>query len=83
MFRCKKGDNFDEEKNLKMCCFLPQFFVGMLVGFWVAGKIVDTNTIEGNVHSWDSIWMFPAIFAVVVLVIFALLFKNEKIAYKA
>ena len=61
---------------------LATYGVGMLVGFWVAGQIVDQNLISEGMHSWQDIWVFPAIFAAVVFVIFALLFKNEKIEYK-
>ncbi|ARV06892.1 MFS transporter [Polaribacter sp. SA4-10] len=62
---------------------LATYGVGMLVGFWVAGKIVDANLIEGGLHNWESIWIFPALFAVGVLILFAVLFKNEKIEYKS
>lgn len=61
---------------------LATYGVGMLVGFWVAGKITDANLIGENEHTWANIWRFPAIFAVGVAVLFALLFKNEKIEYK-
>jgi hypothetical protein len=54
----------------------------MLVGFWVAGKIVDKNLLAEGTHSWIDIWQFPALFAIGVLVFFALLFKNEEVAYK-
>ena len=59
---------------------LATYGVGMLVGFYVAGKITDANII-GEGHDWNSIWVFPAIFAAVVFVIFAIAFKNEKIEY--
>ncbi|CAM1372816.1 nucleoside permease [Tenacibaculum xiamenense] len=63
---------------------LATYGVGMLVGFWVAGQIVDQNVLtENGTHNWQSIWTFPAIFAVVVLFIFAVLFKNENVEYKA
>ena len=62
---------------------LATYGVGMLVGFWVAGKIVDQNIIADGVHGWHNIWMFPAIFAVVVMLIFGFLFKNEKVEYKS
>ncbi len=61
---------------------LATYGVGMLVGFYVAGKITDANLVAEGTHVWKSIWTFPAIFAVVVMVIFAFLFKNEKIEYK-
>ena len=62
---------------------LATYGVGMLVGFWIAGKIVDKNLLAGGSHGWQDIWIFPAVFAVVVMLIFALLFKNEKVEYKS
>ena len=62
---------------------LATYGVGMLIGFWLAGQISDEYLISEGVHSWQDIWIFPAGFALVVLVLFALLFKNEKIEYKA
>lgn len=59
---------------------LATYGIGMLVGFYITGKITDANII-GEGHDWSSVWIFPAIFAAVVFVIFALLFKNEKIDY--
>ena len=62
---------------------LATYGIGMLVGFWVAGKIVDQNVLTDGTHSWQDVWMFPALFAIAVLVIFALLFKSEKVVYKS
>ena len=59
---------------------LATYGVGMLVGFYITGKITDAN-IVGDGHDWSSVWIFPAVFAAAVFVIFALLFKNEKIEY--
>ena len=61
---------------------LATYGIGMLIGFWVTGKITDLNTTAGGQHDWEQIWIFPAIFASVVFFIFLLLFKNEKIEYK-
>ncbi len=61
---------------------LATYGVGMLIGFWVAGKITDAYLVETDTHNWENIWLFPAGFAVVVLVFFLLAFKNEKIVYK-
>ena len=62
---------------------LATYGVGMLVGFWVAGQIVDKNVLADGSHSWQDVWTFPALFAIGVLIVFALLFKNEKVEYKA
>lgn len=61
---------------------LATYGIGMLVGFWVAGKIVDKNLIADGAHAWQEVWMFPALFAAAVLVLFAVFFKNEKVEYK-
>lgn len=61
---------------------LATYGVGMLVGFWVAGKITDKYLVSGGLHSWTDIWQFPAIFAAVVFVLFLIFFKNENIVYK-
>jgi len=62
---------------------LATYGVGMLIGFWVAGQIVDKNVISDGVHSWQDIWVFPALFAFGVFVLFAIFFKNEKVEYKS
>jgi nucleoside transporter len=61
---------------------LATYGVGMLIGFWIAGKIADTYILEDGTHTWETIWIYPALFAAVVFVLFALVFKNEKIEYK-
>ncbi|MBL4663903.1 MAG: nucleoside permease [Flavobacteriaceae bacterium] len=61
---------------------LATYGVGMLIGFYIAGKITDANLLTDGGHTWKSIWTFPAIFAAGVMVLFAFLFKNEKIEYK-
>ncbi|MEO9892573.1 nucleoside permease [Aurantibacter sp.] len=60
---------------------LATYGVGMLIGYWVAGIISDEFLISENVHSWKEIWIFPAIFAGAVFVIFLFFFKNEEIEY--
>ena len=62
---------------------LATYGVGMLIGFWVAGKITDAYVLKNLGHDWASIWLFPAGFAIIVLIFFAFFFKKEKITYKA
>ncbi len=57
---------------------LATYGVGMLIGFWAAGKIADSYITDGG-HAWQSIWILPALFAGGVLVLFLVSFKNEKI----
>jgi len=61
---------------------LATYGVGMLIGFWVAGQLTAAFAIDGG-HDWRSIWIYPAAFAAGVAVLFALLFKNEVVAYKS
>ncbi len=55
--------------------------VGLFIGSWASGKVVDAYAITGPggvvTHDWRSIWMVPAIGAAVILVIFALLFRPK------
>lgn len=62
---------------------LATYGIGMLIGFWIAGKITDTYVTQKGMHDWDTIWLYPAAFAFLVFVLYAVLFKNEKIAYKS
>ncbi len=61
---------------------LATYGVGMLIGFWIAGQITDFYAFGENSHDWASIWLIPAFFALLVSVLFAVLFKNEAIEYK-
>jgi nucleoside transporter len=58
---------------------LATYGVGMLIGFWLAGKVTDSYAMEAG-HNWTDIWLFPAVFAAVVMILFAVLFKSEKVA---
>lgn len=61
---------------------LATYGLGMLVGFWAAGKIADQFTLSANTHQWEEIWLYPAGFALAVFLLFALLFKNEQVEIK-
>ena len=61
---------------------LATYGVGMLIGFWIAGQLTDAFASGAGVHDWRSIWIYPAAFAAVVAVLFALLFRNEVVSYK-
>ena len=62
---------------------LATYGLGMLIGFWVAGKISDLFLQADGSHLWRDIWMYPAGFAFLVLLIFAVFFREEKIVYKS
>lgn len=61
---------------------LATYGFGMLIGFWTAGRIADYFTKADGTHAWDTIWLYPAGFALVVMLMFIILFRNEEIEYK-
>lgn len=60
---------------------LATYGVGMLIGFWIAGKISDTFILSSGAPDWKMIWLIPSFFALLVFVLFSLIFKNQKISY--
>lgn len=60
---------------------LATYGVGMLAGFWLAGRVTDIYSVN-DVHDWRSIWLLPAGVAALVFVVFALSFKNENVRYE-
>ncbi|NII27942.1 nucleoside permease [Pseudoflavitalea sp. X16] len=54
--------------------------LGMFIGTWFSGFIVDNYTIAGDpvTHNWKSIWFVPAGIAIVVLLYFILFFREKK-----
>jgi nucleoside transporter len=55
--------------------------VGMLIGNQVFARLVAANTSDTPGEqagvAWDTVWMIPAGFAFLVLVVFVLLFKDD------
>ncbi len=60
---------------------LATYGVGMLIGFWIAGKTSDTFILSLGAPDWKMIWLIPSFFALLVFVLFSIIFKNEKISY--
>lgn len=75
----KAGEKF--KSSAQGLITLATYGVGMLIGFWAAGKI-SQYYVTSDGHAWESIWVIPAVFSAVVFLIFAFSFKNEKIEYK-
>jgi nucleoside transporter len=61
---------------------IATYGIGMGIGSWLAGLVADMYTVEG-VKNWTSIWMVPAGIAAVVLVLFVLFFKDNRIKAEA
>jgi MFS family permease len=49
----------------------------MLVGYLISGPIVDMYAYN-DTHDWKTIWLIPAAIAFVVVLLFMLLFKENK-----
>lgn len=74
----------DNESGPKIRGQAQGFFVlltqglGMLIGAQLMGVIFAQSQNDAGVVDWKSLWIFPAAFALVVLIIFVLLFKHKK-----
>ncbi|PUZ21186.1 nucleoside transporter [Chitinophaga costaii] len=56
---------------------LATYGVGMLIGSYISGPIVNSYKTGETSHNWTSVWLIPAGIALVVLVLFVLLFKDR------
>jgi nucleoside transporter len=56
---------------------LATYGAGMFIGALISGYIVDAY-ILGEGHDWQTIWLIPAGIAAVILVAFALAFREPK-----
>ena len=52
--------------------------VGMFIGTWYSGYVVDQNKVGDTAHNWTTIWLTPAAIAGAVLVAFIFSFKEKK-----
>jgi len=65
---------------------LATYGVGMLIGTYISGWIVDkfvsgTGIIGGQevaLHNWKNIWLVPCVMAVVIIIAFVALFHEKK-----
>jgi len=57
---------------------LATYGVGMLLGFAIAGKITDAYKLADHQYDYKMVWIIPAAIAFVVMLIFLVLFKDEK-----
>ncbi|MCC6723243.1 MAG: nucleoside permease [Saprospiraceae bacterium] len=57
---------------------LATYGVGMLIGYSISGMVADSFKTGENSHNWLNIWLVPAAIAGAVLLLFALLFRDNK-----
>jgi nucleoside transporter len=55
---------------------LVTYGVGIGIGSIVSGNVVDMYTSNGE-KNWETIWWIPAVFSLIVMVFFALTFKDR------
>ncbi|WP_138483053.1 MFS transporter [Dyadobacter bucti] len=72
----KAGEKF--RSSAQGLISIATYGIGMGIGSWIAGVVADIYTVDG-VKNWTSIWMVPAGIAAVVLVLFVLFFKDNKV----
>ncbi len=78
----------DNESGAKIRGQAQGFYVlltqglGMLIGAQLVGRLVGHYTTEltdeTSVVDWKTVWIYPAVFALVVLIIFLIFFKHRK-----
>lgn len=56
---------------------LATYGIGMLIGFQIAGAVFDAYSLGGDTFNWKMIWIIPSVFAFVVFLLFAVLFKDK------
>lgn len=59
---------------------LATYGIGQLIGFWVAGFVLEhyRGQYQDPAMIWQQVWLVPAGIALVVLLLFAFIFKDEK-----
>jgi nucleoside transporter len=73
-------DNFAGERfksSAQGFITLATYGVGMLIGYYLSGPIVDHWKTSATSHNWQSIWLIPGGIAAVVLIVFLLFFTDK------
>jgi nucleoside transporter len=52
--------------------------VGFFFGAKIAGEVVKAYAVSATEHHWQNVWYIPAGIAVVILVLFWLMFKDDR-----
>jgi len=56
---------------------LATYGVGMFIGSIIAGKVKDMYTDGTNITNWTNVWLVPTGIAVVVLLLFLVMFRDN------
>jgi nucleoside transporter len=73
----------DQKAGVRLRAAAQGFFnfvtngVGLFIGAYISGRVVDAYATGGG-HNWRQIWMIPALSAAIVMLIFTLLFREQR-----
>ena len=56
---------------------LATYGLGMLIGYWIAGRVLAIYTLESAKFDWFYIWIIPGIFSFFVFLFFLIIFKEK------
>jgi len=56
---------------------LATYGLGMLIGYWIAGRILSIYTLQNGEFDWFYIWIIPGIFSFFVFLFFLTIFKEK------
>ncbi len=57
---------------------LITYGVGMLIGSWTSGWVVDMYTASDGSHLWKTIWLIPGFLALGIAILFTIFFREPK-----
>ncbi len=57
---------------------LATYGLGMLIGSQVAGLLFNNIITGSSLSEWESFWFIPAVFALIVMILFGIMFKDPK-----
>ncbi|MBK7979169.1 MAG: MFS transporter [Ignavibacteriae bacterium] len=58
---------------------LATYGLGMLIGSQIAGLLFNYLITSNNLIEWQNFWYIPAVFAVLVMIFFGIMFKENKV----
>ncbi|MFI5161339.1 MAG: nucleoside permease [Sphingobacteriales bacterium] len=56
---------------------LATYGLGMMIGYFMSGPIVDHWQTSPTTHDWKTIWLIPGGIAVVVMILFMIFFSDK------
>ena len=57
---------------------LATYGLGMMMGYYISGPIVDHWQLSPGKHDWTTIWLIPGGIAIAVLIFFLIFFTDKK-----